>query len=79
MNNNHIEIITWIDATGGDGWINKKELDAEKLIPFDMVGYVLAEDESCVKIAMAYCEETDHIGAYMVIPKSMISNRKIIQ
>jgi len=78
MVNLPIEVITWIDATGGDGWITKKEFEATNLTEFDTVGYVFSEDEKCVKLTMAYDEETDHIGAYMVIPKGMIIKRNKI-
>jgi hypothetical protein len=73
-----IEVITWVDAFGGDGWITKKEMEEATLRQFDTVGYVFNEDKNCVRLTMVCDEPNDHFGAYMVIPKGMIVKRKVI-
>ena len=70
--------ITWIDATGADGWIEEKVLINEVPIIHHSVGYIVKETEGYITVTMSYDEKKESLGAWLLIPKIFITKRENI-
>lgn len=68
--------VHWRDAIGSDGWVTIEEiLDTESTVHVQ-VGYLIDETDREVKLCMSYNEDLSNMGAYVVLPKSMILNMR---
>jgi hypothetical protein len=65
--------LEWIDATGSDGWISKEDLENELPGFHTTVGFVVKETEGFITITMNYDETKEMFGAWMLVPKIMIT------
>ena len=65
--------LEWIDATGSDGWISKEDLEKELPGFHTTVGFVVKETEGFITITMNYDETKETFGAWMLVPKIMIT------
>lgn len=70
--------ICWIDATGADAWSTEKELKDVSLTPVKTVGYLFREDETSYLLTMTWDDERENFGAYICIPKGMITSVRVI-
>lgn len=71
--------ITWIDACGGDAWIEVGDLKAKKISRITTVGYLVKEKEDSITLTMSFDEEHEMYGAFLVIPKINIKKKRILK
>jgi len=64
--------VKWIDALGGDGFIEKSDLEKQTPVSHNSVGYVVKETDSFITLTMSYNDDMDNLGAWMLIPKIMV-------
>ena len=58
VNNMKLLEITWIDACGGDGWIEQKELEKKGLALITTVGFLVKETDLSLTLTM--CDDSEH-------------------
>lgn len=64
--------VQWRDALGGDGWLQRKDLEKEVPVIHNSVGYVVKDTKEFVTISMSYDETGDNMGAWLTIPRLYI-------
>lgn len=64
--------ITWRDAIGSDGWIDVEEIVNTEPTLHTQVGYLIQETKDSYKLCASFNEDFSNMGAYVVIPKTMV-------
>jgi len=75
LDDQELSLITWVDIIKDAGWCEHSEVECPKLTS---VGWVVYEDDKCLKIADTLDEEGTGFGV-MAIPKGVILSRKEIK
>lgn len=70
-----IVAMTWIDASGPDGWVDRDNLDYE-IQTILSIGFLLHEDDTSMTISPSLGRH--HVHAPMTIPKKAVVERKDI-
>ena len=73
-----VEII-WTDALGGDGWVEKEEVEKLPLAQIHSVGLLVNETPDHITITLADDPAQKNCGAYMVIPKFAIKKKRFLK
>lgn len=77
-----IERIVWIDAHSGfSSWTVKEDIPKPKdyLAKIDAVGFVVAEDEKALILAVNIDSSDGSISDWVCIPKCCIRKREIVK
>lgn len=68
--------VDWLDAVGGDGWCNEKELQDQTPVLHHSVGYVIKDTKESLTITMSWDEKKVNLGAWLLIPRAYIKKVK---
>lgn len=75
------EHIVWLDAHSGfSSWTNKEDIPKPKdyLAKIDAIGFVVAEDEKALILAVNVDSSDGSISDWICIPKACIEKREVI-
>ena len=75
LDDQELSLIAWVDIIKDAGWCEHSEVECPKLTS---VGWVVYEDDKCLKIADTLDEEGTGFGV-MAIPKGVILSRNPIK
>lgn len=70
--------VTWVDATGHSGWMDRNIAITRKPITMRTAGYVLEETDTYVKIVrtVELDADTNDIGDVFIIPRDWVQKIK---
>lgn len=78
MNNFPIIEVMWHDAIGSDGFVDIEDILNTEPTLHTQVGYLIQETPDAFKLCMSYNEDMTNMGAYVVIPKTMVESARRI-